>query len=323
MHIGVDLMGGENPPSVLFEAVCRIASSADPSYTFFVIAKDFTVEETPNIKLIVADDMIAMEDHPLESARRKKKSSMAIGIRLLKEKKIDAFVSAGNTGALVALAHLHLDLLPKVTAPALMVLLPKENGKVAVLDVGANISFKPHHLIEYAKIGTLYRELVDGIKDPKVALLNIGVEEKKGTGAMKEGYRILHDFYQGSSLFLGNVEGRDVFENEIDVLVTDGFTGNVFLKTCEGVSSFLFDYFRRHLAKREEMGPILRAFQQQFNYSEHPGALLCGLDRIVVKCHGNSDVQAFANGIKGACELVKKDVIGKMKENLSLYTQGD
>lgn len=310
-------MGSDEPPHVLFEAVRRISVSSDSPCTFFVIAKDFEIEETPHIIPILAGSVIAPEDSPLTAARRKKDSSIAIGIRMLKEKQIDAFVSAGNTGALVALSHLHLDLLPQMTAPALMVLLPKENGKVAVLDVGANISFKPHHLIEYAKIGRLYRQLVDGISDPKVSLLNIGVEEKKGTGAIKEGFRILNEFYEGKGIFLGNVEGRDVFENGTDVLVTDGFTGNVFLKTCEGVSSFLFDYFRRHLSQREGMGTILRAFQQQFNYSEHPGALLCGLDALVVKCHGNSDVHAFANGIKGAIDLVQKDVIRKMREVLS------
>jgi glycerol-3-phosphate acyltransferase PlsX len=188
-----------------------------------------------------------MDDPPLVAVRRKKDSSMAVGVGLLKEHKMDALVSAGNTGALVAFARLNLPLLPTITSLSLLVLLPKEKGRVAVLDVGANISFKPLHLVEYAKLGRLYFQIVHGLENPKVGLLNIGVEEKKGTAMIKEGYQILSEYFEKTpEAFLGNIEGKNVFQsNSPDVLITDGFTGNVFLKTCEGVFSFIVDFFKK------------------------------------------------------------------------------
>ena len=252
-----------------------------------------------------------MEEPPLFAVRRKKDSSMAAGMRLLREKKIDAFVSSGNTGALVAFSKLHLPMLPQIERPALLVMMPTAKGKVAVLDVGANISPKPHHLVSYALLGALYRQCMLGEKNPTVGLLNIGVEEQKGTQELKETYKTLQNKF--GSHFLGNIEGMEVFQGKIDVLVTDGFTGNVFLKTSEGISSFLAEYLKNHFGLPETVSHL----RQQFNYSEHPGAFLCGVDGIVVKCHGFSDKYALMNGIRGAFTLAKKQIISCLKAKLS------
>ncbi len=309
-------MGSDLAPQALYDAVSSL-SKEDPSCTFVVIGKDLTINDKSNVEHIFAPDVIEMDESPLVAVRRKKDSSMAIGIQLLKEKKIDAFLSLGNTGALVGFSRLKLPLLPSISTLSLLVLLPKEQGKVAVLDVGANISFKPQHLVEYAKLGRIYAKVAEGIAEPTVGLLNIGVEEKKGTLFAKEGYRILSDYFSGSKgIFLGNIEGKEVFQKGVDVLITDGFTGNVFLKTCEGVSAFLIDYFKRQVDGNGGFQTLLHAFQKKFNYSQHPGALLCGVEGLVVKCHGYSDIAAFMTGVKGMVALAKLEIVQKMKEEL-------
>lgn len=251
-----------------------------------------------------------MDEAPLVAVRRKKNSSMAAGIRLLKEKKIDAFLSTGNTGALVATAMLHLDPMPGIERPALLITMPTTEGEVVVLDVGANLMPKPHQLVSYAHLGSLFRRHYHGLKNPKIGLLNIGAEEQKGTKELKETYQLLQEGFQDH--FLGNIEGMEVFQGKVDVLVTDGFTGNVFLKTTEGVSSFLVDYINKKFDAKE----IVTHLNQKFNYDQHPGAFLCGVDGLVVKCHGYSDRQALINGILGAADLASKGVVAAIKAGL-------
>ena len=201
-------------------------------------------------------------------------------------------------------------MLPHIERPALLVMMPTEKGKVIVLDVGANISPKPHHLVSYALLGSFFRTCIFQEKAPKIGLLNIGVEEQKGTKELKETYQLLQEKFQ--ERFLGNIEGREVFQGKIDVLVTDGFTGNVFLKTSEGISSFLAEYLQKHFGVPE----IVSHLYQQFDYSEHPGALLCGVDGIVIKCHGFSDRTALMNGIRGAFTLVNSNILPQLKAHL-------
>lgn len=317
MRIGVDLMGSERSPQALYEALVQTSRHLDPGITWVVFSDASCSPSLPNVEWIEAPETITMDDSPLLAARRKKNSSMAIGLRLLKNKKIDAFVTAGNTGAMVALSRLHLSLLEGITSPALLVWLPTERGRVAVLDVGANISFKAEHFIEYAKLGIAYRKVVDGMMEPRVALLNIGAEEKKGTTLVKEGFQILQQHFSDQpGAFMGNLEARDLFEKGADVLVTDGFTGNVFLKTCEGVSSFLLDFFKRQFSKKEGMEQMMHAFRHQFNTMEQGGAFLIGLDAVVVKCHGQTDASSFGSGLQAACQLVEKNIIEKMRKEI-------
>ncbi len=181
-----------------------------------------------------------MDDDPLIAVRRKKDSSLCQGLQYLKEKKIDAFVSAGNTGALLFAAKTTLKTLKGIDRPALLALLPTKKKEVAVLDVGANLSLKPDHIVQFAQMGIAYQKS-RGIENPIVGLLNIGIEAKKGTPQLQEAYLKLDAMNRDQPFFAGNIEGKDVFHGNIDVLVTDGFTGNVFLKTAEGIAAFILE----------------------------------------------------------------------------------
>lgn len=313
LRLGVDLMGGDQPPEAIFDAVLHVAKTTDhrlivlATHAFYSILSEIS---HPGIEFITTEESIEMDEPPLLAVRRKKNSSMAAGMRLLKEGEIDAFISAGNTGALVATAMHHLETLPGIERPALLVTMPTAKGEVVVLDVGANVSPKPHQLAAYAHLGSLYRKCRHGLENPTIGLLNIGAEEQKGTKEVKETYQLLQEAFQDR--FLGNTEGREVFQGKVDILVTDGFTGNVFLKTSEGVSSFLADYLEKQFGVPE----IISHLNQKFNYSEHPGAFLCGIDALVVKCHGYSDRQALINGILGAADLAKRGILQKIKSAL-------
>jgi len=321
VRIGIDLMGGDQSPEAIFSAVLRCRRDIDPAISLVVLARDCPKHSTDSLlEFIPTEEVIEMGETPLYAVRKKKKASMAVGVRLVKEGKLDALVSTGNTGALVALSTMHLPLLPTIQKPALLAVLPTELGVIAVLDVGAHIHYKSTHFLDYAKLGVLYQECFRGITNPKVGLLNIGSEEKKGTCEVKEAYRTLQEYFQHcEGQFVGNVEGREVFQGKVDVMVTDGFTGNVFLKTCEGASSFLFEYLGKYFARHAtgDCGAaLLGHFHEKFNYANQPGAFLCGVEGVIVKCHGNSDTQAMISGIRGAVALVEKQVVKKMKERL-------
>lgn len=336
MRIGIDLMGSDTSPHILFEAVLQAAQPVQShNATLLVIATHSIVSEIkakhlsilselgPNrIEFFSVADAIAMSDDPLFAASHKKSSSLVVGIRLLKKQRLDAFVSAGNTGALIASTTLQLPRLPGIQRPALLVLLPTLTGSVAVLDVGGSVALKAHHLVQFANLGAAYQSCRLGIDKPAVGLLNIGVEPKKGTSAVRQAYQTLSDQALPSSQsmqFLGNMEARDLFKGGIDVLVTDGFAGNVLLKTTEGVSSFIFDYIKKTLRDAETgvLKPELLDLERHFKYDEYPGAVVCGVEGLVIKCHGHSSAKAMFSGIMGAIDLVNKQLIPKMKARLT------
>ena len=335
MRIGIDLMGSDTSPQVLFEAVLQAVQEFDASKIFLVFATKEVVDALlslypqfsrpkSRIEFKVVTEVITMSDAPIRAIRTKKNSSLVIGIRLMRKRKIDALVSAGNTGALIASATISLSRLPGISRPALLALLPTKKGTVAVVDVGGNVSCKAQHLIQFAHLGAAYQRCMLGIDSPSVGLLNIGAESRKGTAEVQQAYQILKDLNiqtlaEGLTLrmhFVGNVEGRDVFQGQVDVLVTNGFTGNVLLKSTEGVASFIFDYILSDFQTNPAVQTSLKKTQQYFNYAEYPGAILCGVDGVVVKCHGDSSAQAMFSGIKGAIHLVEKNLIKKIKEHL-------
>ena len=268
-----------------------------------------------------------MSDNPLDAVRRKKGSSMLIGMRMLKDKKLDALVSCGNTGALIASAALSLPLLTGVSRPALLVPLPTKKGPVAVLDVGGNVSCKAQHLVQFGFLGAAYQRAVQGIDVPTVGLLNIGIESKKGTADLRQAFDLLQTHSQkliasGSSPrmhFVGNVEARDVFNGTVNVLVTDGFAGNILLKTAEGVAAFIFDTLKPSVKECESVGfqAAFSEVEKQFNYAEYPGAILCGVDGVVVKVHGNATADALRISILAAAQCVQKRVITLLKQTLN------
>jgi glycerol-3-phosphate acyltransferase PlsX len=236
---------------------------------------------------------------------------------LLKEGILQAFISSGNTGALIASAKIELPELSHVDRPALMTLLPTKKKELAVLDVGANTSYKAKHLTQFASFGAAYQK-TRGVKLPKVGLLNIGSEAKKGTPELQMAYNqllLLCQRKDPSFVFVGNIEGRDVFHGDIDVLVTDGFTGNVFLKTAEGIAAVIFEELQSSTADRG-IKRVLAEMRQKLHYTEYPGAILCGVRGIVIKCHGNANPSSTIRSIATAQRLIQHSFLDQIKEEL-------
>jgi glycerol-3-phosphate acyltransferase PlsX len=335
LRIGVDLMGSDSSPKTLFDAVLEVSEQSEDSVSFVVLVTNESAvqlfgdpaaillksDSGAKIDLCFVDEFISMEDDPLSAVRQKKGSSLAKGIQLLKNEEIDAFVTAGNTGALIFYSTFHLAPLGEFDRPALLAVLPTKDTPLVMVDVGGNVSCKPHHLVQYAYIGAAYQRCTQKIEVPRIGLLNIGVESKKGTPEVRQAYQILKDkaMAPGSRIsFVGNIEGREVFEGKVDVLATDGFTGNVLLKTSEGASSFIFAYLQDLLkdASSKDVQKILGGFHKHFNYEEHPGALVCGVDGIVIKCHGAASKKAMANSIWEAIILIESRFLEKIKAEL-------
>lgn len=305
-------MGSDTPPGVFLPALFALHREIKTQADFVVFSE--AMESQEGIQFIPTDEVIAMEDDPLTAVRRKKGSSLCLGIQMLKEEKIDAFVSAGNTGALMACAALSLKLLPGIDKPALMTLLPTESKEMAVLDIGANTRCTADNLFQFALMGIAYQKS-RGIPEPTVGLLNIGSEAKKGTPEHQEAYQKLLALNQARRVFVGNIEGREALAGLCDVLVTDGFTGNVFLKTAEGIAGALLNQLEA--AASEDCSPhlksVLSGIRQRLHYAEYPGAILTGVNGIVVKCHGASPPQALVSGIKGALRLVQHNFLENLR----------
>lgn len=309
--IGVDLMGGGTAPNLLLQSILH--EDLDVDLVFFV-SSEFS--ET-SAYMVVCPEFIEMDENPVTAVRQKRASTLAMGLQYLKEKKIDAFVSCGHTGALLLSAKRTLPLLPRIERPALLTLLPTHGRDMAVLDVGANLSLKPAHLLQLAAMGIAYQKS-RGVDHPVVGLLNVGREALKGTAQMRDAYQKLETLNDNRRVFIGNIEGREAFLGEIDVIVCDGLTGNIFLKTAEGIANFVLTELE-HLAGEEEFTPfkkVLSRLRHRFHYDAYPGALLCGVEGIVIKCHGDASPAALINGIKGACHLVKHRFLHAIKNQL-------
>jgi phosphate acyltransferase len=323
VRIGIDLMGSENPPEVLLKTATSLASTLPPHVKLVAIGAPDLAART-DLPYIVATQTIEMDDPPLTAIRRKRDSSLCVGLRMLKEHGIDAFVSAGNTGALVSSAKMTLSMMPGLLRPALLALIPTRRTPLAVLDVGANVQCKSEHLIQFALIGAAYQR-ARGIAMPSVGLLNIGSEAMKGTSELRLAYQELqrlsllpNPFFH----FAGNIEGKVVFNGHVDVLITDGFTGNVFLKTAEGLASLVLDRLNENLPAEIllQMQDQLNDLRRHLHYAEYPGALLCGIRGIVIKCHGYSSPQAFASGIKEAIRIASEGFLQILQNKLLAYS---
>jgi len=304
LKIGVDLMGNDNSPEALLTALRRLKL---PEEIDLILFGSPQYKASNDNHYISTDEFITMDEAPLQALRRKKKASMCEGLYWLKAKKLDAFISAGNTGALVSGAKLILGTLKGILRPALLARIPTKKLPVTVLDVGANVQVKSTHLIQFAKMGAAYSK-IQGIKHPRVGLLNIGSEPIKGTSELQLAYQALqkpqpHQEFQ----FAGNIEGKSVFDGDVDVLVTDGFTGNIFLKTAEGIASLILDRFGALLPPGEykRLHPQIKDLASTLHYAQHPGAIVAGVRGIVIKCHGYSTPQAFEQAILGAIDLVQ------------------
>ncbi len=326
-RIGIDISGGDRAPSEIFKGAV-MAAREFPHDIILIGAQDEIIEEAEKEKVNLKDfqvvdapEKIEMDDKAAMSIRRKKKSSIVIGNSLLKDKKIDAFVSCGNTGAVVSAATIMIGLIEGVERPGIAVLFPTLKGFSLVIDVGANISPKPLHLLHYGVMASLYYELVFNKSDPTTGLLNIGEEESKGSGFIK----VAHKLFSASSLnFVGNIEAKHIFSGDCDCIVCDGMAGNIALKVSEGMAEMIGKFITdaAHKDFLTKIGGILirhgmKEFERISNYAEYGGAPLLGINGVVIIGHGRSSGYAVKNAIRVAIQELSRDLIGSMKGKLN------
>ena len=325
MRIVIDAMGGDNAPDEIIKGVVEAADKVDAELVLVGIEKVIKeklseYDEKKNITIKNATEVITMEEVPTKAIKSKKDSSMVVGLNMIKEKEADIFISAGSTGALLTGALLNVGRIKGISRPALATVLPSQEDKFLLLDMGANANCKPEYLAQFAKMGAIYMEKTMGVKNPKVGLVNVGTEEEKGSDLAKSAHKLLKE----SDLnFVGNIEGRDLMMGTVDVAVCDGFTGNVILKTLEGFGLAIFKILGEEIGKSLKnkvgalmMKPSLRALKHKMDYSEYGGALLLGIDGGVIKCHGSSKAKAVTNAIKQAYEFTKNDTIETIRKQL-------
>ncbi|MFB1081146.1 phosphate acyltransferase PlsX [Jeotgalibacillus sp. JSM ZJ347] len=325
MIIAVDAMGGDHAPGEIVKGAVQ-AAAENPSLTIKLYGDEKQIQpllnQEKNIEVIHTDEIILSTDEPVRAVRRKKTASMVLMAQAVKDKEADACVSAGNTGALMAAGLFVVGRIKGIDRPALSPTLPTIDGQgFVMLDLGANADAKPEHVLQYAVMGSIYAEQVRGIKNPTVGLLNIGTEEGKGNDLTKQAYELL----QESGLnFVGNVESRDLLNGVSDVVVTDGFTGNMVLKTIEGTAQALFgmlkETFTSSVKTKLAAGLVksdLKQLKGKLDYTEYGGAGLFGLNAPVIKAHGSSNATAVYNAIKQAHTMAENDVSGKISASLN------
>ncbi len=328
MKIALDAMGSDTAPET--EVAGAIRAARELPIELVLIGRQDALKEQlrryknkpANLSIVHASEVIGMDESPVASIRKKRDSSINVGIQLLKEKKVDAFVSAGNTGAVVSASTLIAGLLPGIERPGIGIVLPGIQGDTLLIDVGANIDPKPLHLLQYALMGEAYARCVMGQSRPTVGLLNVGEEETKGTEFTKETYGML----EASGLnFVGNVEGRDIFSGEYNVIVCDGFAGNVALKTAESLAHAIGYQPKKSLAMSliTRLGAWLArdAFIQmrkEIDYAEHGGAPLLGVDGVSIIAHGASSSKAIKNAVRVAHEAVRTELNRNMVEAVNI-----
>lgn len=317
MRIGIDLMGSDAAPEQLYEAILPSNSSLSNHLAFQLFASEEVVSDLKrnktipkNIQLISCKEYISMEENPLSAVRRKKKSTLFEALKSLIRGDISAFITTGNTGALISAASILVPKYSGIRKPALLALLPTVKHDVTILDVGGNVHCKPEDLLQFTKLGVAFKKF-QGVGKPMVGLLNIGIESRKGTEAVQKAYKLLTNIPSSYYTFKGNIEAREVFLGDLDIVVSDGFTGNILLKTAEGVAEMIL----RSLASSTKLETSHHFLQEKYQYAQYPGAMLVGLDKLVIKCHGNPDgaVNMLSNTIKHTVQLIQADVIGKMK----------
>ncbi|MBC7958447.1 MAG: phosphate acyltransferase PlsX, partial [Vallitaleaceae bacterium] len=309
LRVAVDAMGGDHAPNSVITG-CVDAINAEKSIQVCLVGKQAVIEaelkkhtyNKDQIVIVNADEVIENCESPVMAIRKKKDSSIVVGLKLVKEQQAEAFVSAGSTGAVLAGGTIIVGRIKGIERPALASLIPNEKGFTLLLDCGANVDCKPTQLVQFAQMGTIYYESFLGKKAPTVGLVNIGEEEEKGNLLTKETYALLKE--DPSINFAGNIEARDIPSGHIDVVVCDGFVGNVILKYTEGLSMSLFGMIKKSLLSStvSKIGALLikgslKKMMKTLDYTEHGGAPLLGLNGLVVKTHGSSDAKAIKNTI--------------------------
>ena len=313
MNIGLDMMGGDLAPLEAVKGVKHYIKDQNSPATLSLIGDRLKIEplllehDIPlgRIEIVHADQVIDMHDHPTKALKEKPQSSIAIGFNLLVSGKIDAFISAGNTGAMLVGALFSIKAIEGVLRPTISTIIPKEDGGTGLLlDVGLNADCKAEHLNQFAVMGSVYARLILGIAEPRVALINVGEEETKGNILAQATYPLLKE--NPHINFTGNIEGRDILINKADVMVCEGFTGNIILKLAES----LYDVSRNNQAGNSP------DYFDRFNFENYGGTPVLGVAKPVIIGHGISRSTAFMNMIRVAGKMIETDVLGKMKETL-------
>jgi len=333
-RIAIDCMGGDHGPSVTVPAAIQFLVG-HPAANLILVGQEGVLRpmlgshaEDPRLRVVHASELVGMDESPALALRNKKNSSMRVAINLVKFGEADACVSAGNTGALMAISRFVLKMLPGIDRPAICAPLPTVNGHTHMLDLGANVDCGPEHLLQFGIMGAMLVAAMEHKERPTVGILNIGAEEIKGNEVVKAAAELL----RASDLnFIGNVEGDGIFKGEADVIVCDGFVGNVALKTSEGLaqmlaSSLRSEFKRNWLTKIAALIAIsvLNNFKKRFDHRVYNGAILLGLKGISVKSHGSADILAFGNAISRAYDAAENRVLeritGRIAEMASVPT---
>ncbi|WP_128894282.1 phosphate acyltransferase PlsX [Longirhabdus pacifica] len=318
MKVAIDAMGGDHAPHINVEGALQAAKQWN-DIDIVLVGNKNEIEKVEtnfpsNIHIHHTEEVILPDDEPVRAVRRKKNASMVVAGKMVKEKEVDAMISCGNTGALMSTGVLIIGRIKGVERPALASMIPTADGKgVMALDLGANMDAAPEHLYQYAVMGSMYRHLVDDLSKPRVGLLNVGSEQKKGNDLIKKTYPLLQE---APIHFIGNVESRDVVQGNCDVMVCDGFVGNVMLKAMEGTGELLFSRLKEELTKNmfSKMGALmlkrgLMNIKSQMDHNEYGGAPLLGLDGICLKCHGSSNATAIKNAVGNAIKAHQTKVV--------------
>ncbi len=335
MKIILDAMGGDHAPMAPVMGAVQAAKLYGAQITLvgqgqkiLSVLQEQGIADLPDgIEIANADEVVDMHDDPANVIRKKKNSSMVLGLKMLADGQGDAFVSAGSTGALLSGATLLVKRVKGIRRAAMGPAMPnKAGGKTVILDCGANAECTPEFLLQFGLVGSLYAKKYLGVADPKVGLLNIGSEDSKGTPLQKEAYAMLADASQRGVLnFVGNVEARDVPLGAVDVIVCDGFSGNVLLKSIEGTAMFMGSLMKHKIFKRSLFSKIGYLFckpgvdevMKMLDYREVGGTPFLGIRKPVIKAHGSSDVVAFSNAIKQAMDAAKSDITQELEQGLA------
>ena len=333
MVILLDAMGGDNAPDATIKGAVKAIDQIKSKLILIgneniikskikeFYNKDIS-EISDRLEIKNTTETIEMEDIPTQAIKHKKDSSMVVGFNMLKSGEGDVFISAGNSGALLTGATLLVGRIKGVDRPALAGILPAYKSRLVLMDCGSNTNCKPINLLQFAQMSSIYLKTTLGVKDPKVGLLNIGTEETKGNELTKESYKLLKEKSEELGInFIGNVEGRDAFSGNVDIIVTDGFTGNIFLKAVEGLGKFvkrtLSESLKKNLLSKIAAIPSLPSinrFAKTVDYKEYGGALFLGVNKPVVKAHGSSDEKLFEFTIKQAEQFVENKAVDKLIE---------
>ena len=330
IKVAVDAMGGDNAPAEIVKGSIEAVLASQKLKVFLVGQKDAVEAElskytfpAEQVEVVHAEEVIEMAEPPVMAIRRKKNSSIVVAMNMVKQGECDAYVSAGSTGANLVGGQVIVGRICGVERPPLAPLIPTAKGTSLLVDCGANVDARPSHLVQFAKMGSIYMEHVMGVKNPRVAIVNIGAEEEKGNALVKETFPLLKECTDIN--FIGSIEARDIPAGYADVIVCEAFVGNVILKLYEGVGGTLIKEVKAGMmtSLRSKIGallvkPALKSTLKRFQTEEHGGAPMLGLNGLVVKTHGSSKAIEIKNSILQCITFTEQDISGKIRENISV-----